>query len=45
MNVLTASLQTLCAQEDVNDDDSRLNLVHKPSNMLSMTFFFTYAAE
>lgn len=45
LNVLTALLQILCAQEDINDNDSRLNLVHKPSNILSMTFFFIYAAE
>lgn len=45
LNVLTALLQILCAQEDINDNDSRLNLVQKPSNILSMTFFFIYAAE
>lgn len=44
-HLLTALLQILCAQEDINDNDSRLNLVHKPSNILSMTFFFIYAAE
>lgn len=44
-HLLTALLQILCAQEDINDNDSRLNLVHKPSNILSMTFFFIYADE
>lgn len=45
LNALTALLKILSAPEDVNDNDSRLNLVHKPSNILSMTFFFIYAAE
>lgn len=45
LNALTALLQILSAPEDVNDNDSRLNLVHKPSNILSMTFFLIYAAE
>jgi len=45
LNVLTALLQIPCAQEDMNDNGSRLNLVRKASNMLSMTFFFIYAAE
>lgn len=45
LNVLTALLEILCAQEDKNYNHSRLNLVHKPSTILSMTFFFIYAAE